>query len=274
MKWLPEAEQMVKKVPFFVRKRVRVRVEQQARLENKTVVTPAEVNATQQRFLSGMASEIKGYQLETCFGPAGCPNRIASDDTFVSKIEHVLEDADLIGFLQKSVSGPLKFHHEFRVSVADCPNACSQPQIKDVGVIAACAPQLSAELCSACGDCAEACRESALTIGADGTPVQLDAGRCLACGQCQGLCPSGALSQGVKGYRVQLGGKLGRHPQLARELPGVYDAQTVLRILRACLTVYKEKSAGGEKFAQIMKPRVFDQISTRFNRHAMLIDPF
>ena len=28
----------------------------------------------------------------------------------------------------------LKFHHEFRVTVADCPNSCSQPQIKDIGI--------------------------------------------------------------------------------------------------------------------------------------------
>ncbi len=53
----------------------------------------------------------------------------------IARIEQVLKEADLLAFLKSRVTGPLKFHHEFRVSLADCPNACSQPQIKHVGIM-------------------------------------------------------------------------------------------------------------------------------------------
>lgn len=47
MKWTAEAEDLLKKVPFFVRKRVRARVEKEAEEAGKTVVSPVEVTATQ-----------------------------------------------------------------------------------------------------------------------------------------------------------------------------------------------------------------------------------
>lgn len=75
MKWTAEAENAVKKVPFFVRKRVRARVEKEAAEAGKARITIAEVTATQARFLSKMETDIQGYQIETCFGSGGCPNR-------------------------------------------------------------------------------------------------------------------------------------------------------------------------------------------------------
>ena len=148
MKWSTEAEAAIKKVPFFVRKRVRKRVETEAAAEGKHAVTLTEVKTTQKRYLNRMESEIKGYQLDTCFGPNGCPNRANQSDLLVEKIESLLKEADLLSFLKKRVKGPLKFHHEFRVTVAECPNACSQPQIKDIGVIGACTPELTDAACT------------------------------------------------------------------------------------------------------------------------------
>ena len=74
MQWTSEAEDAVKKVPFFVRKKVRSRIENEAAKAGKKAVSLADVKATQARFLSNMSSEIKGYQLDTCFGTGGCPN--------------------------------------------------------------------------------------------------------------------------------------------------------------------------------------------------------
>ena len=76
MDWTPEAEAAIKKVPFFVRKKIRNRVEQEAKAAGKAMVTLAVVCATQQRFLSNMTSEIKGFQIDACFGQGGCPNRV------------------------------------------------------------------------------------------------------------------------------------------------------------------------------------------------------
>ena len=85
MKWSEEAEAAIKKVPFFVRKKVRARVEKEARESGKFQVSIDEVRATQANFISKMDSEIKGYQVDTCFGPGGCPNRAVVGDNLLKK---------------------------------------------------------------------------------------------------------------------------------------------------------------------------------------------
>ena len=67
MKWMPEAEEAIKKVPFFVRKRVRTRVENEAKEAGQQAVSFADVKATQARYLTSMSSEIKGYQIGDLF---------------------------------------------------------------------------------------------------------------------------------------------------------------------------------------------------------------
>jgi dissimilatory sulfite reductase (desulfoviridin) alpha/beta subunit len=153
MKWSAEAEELLKKVPFYVRKKVRARVEKEAREAGTPVVSPAEVKATQKRFLAGHQADIQGYRIETCFGPGGCPNRAVAGDQLMARIETHLQKADLLGFLTQSVKSDLKYHHEFRVSLADCPNACSQPQIKDIGIIGAAVPGSGDGDCTYCADC-------------------------------------------------------------------------------------------------------------------------
>jgi anaerobic sulfite reductase subunit C len=150
------------------------------------------------------------------------------------------------------------------VTVAECPNACSQPQIKDVGIVAASRPAISDEPCTACEACVDTCREDAIELADDPAVPHIDMRRCLACGQCMPACPTGTLVTGINGYRVQLGGKLGRHPQLARELPGLYDQETVLDIIRACLDVYKSKSQRGERFGGILGMADFDDLTRQF----------
>lgn len=265
MQWTREAEEAVNKVPFFVRKRVRARVEKEAAEGGKTMVGLADVKATQKRYLKSMASQIKGYQLDVCFGPAGCPNRITSDgDALAERIEALLRQANLVDFLRsKGVTDP-KFHHEFRIALADCPNACSQPQIKDIGIIAALFPTRGETACIGCDACVNTCRENALSLDCPAPAPELHSQRCVGCGRCISACPTGSLEGGVMGYRIQLGGKLGRHPRLARELPGVYDAQTVLDIVAACLTLYKSKSSCGERFGELLEPTDFDLLADRF----------
>jgi anaerobic sulfite reductase subunit C len=264
MQWTQEAEDAVKKVPFFVRKRVKARVEKEAREAGKKEVSLSDVKTTQARYLKNMASEVKGYQVETCFGPGGCPNRAIVSDPLIEKIETLLKAEDILGFLKEHVKGELKFHHEFRVTLADCPNACSQPQIKDIGILGACAPQTTGEACTLCEACVEACKEDAITINSQEECPQIDTGRCLSCGKCMQVCPSGTLVEGAKGFRVQLGGKLGRHPQLARELPGIYSEQTVLAIVKDCIRFYKQHSRHGERLGQILKPADFDEFTRRY----------
>jgi len=268
MKWPEEAEAAIKKVPFFVRKKIRARVEKEANESGKSQVSIDEVMATQANFISKMDSEIKGYQVDTCFGPGGCPNRTVIGDSLIKKIERLLKNQDLVGFLRKRVNGKLKFHHEFRATIAECPNACSQPQIKDVGIIGAITPEITDKACTLCSACVDVCQEMAITINIDEKAPTIDMDRCLKCGECVRVCPSGTLSEGKKGFRVLLGGKLGRHPTLAGELPGIYDEDKVLRIIKGSVDFFKENSRHGERFGEIFKDKDFEVFKNRYSMGA------
>ena len=265
MEWTPEAENAVKKVPFFVRKRVKARVEDEARQEGKATITLSEVQATQKRFLSGMAAEVKGYQLDTCFGQSGCPHRIQDSSGLIASIETLLRKADLRTFLKTSGVTDLKFHHELRVTIAECPNACSQPQIKDIGIIGTVHPAITDEPCTGCGACEQVCKEDAVKVDQDGPKPQFDWTKCVDCGQCMAACPSGTLAAGAKGYRVYLGGRLGRHPRLAIPLPGIYTATAVLDIIKTAIELYKTRSTNGRRFAQLLTAEDLEHLAERFS---------
>ncbi len=252
MKWSAEAEQAVSKVPFFVRRRVRKKVEEEAKQCGSRIVTLQHVKDCQKKFLKNMDEEVKGYQVETCFGPSGCPNRAVADDELGKELEDLLKAHDLRNFLKTRVQGPLKMHHEFRVSLCDCPNACSRPQIADIGIIGAVSPCVAEIECSRCGICREVCRERAIGLSENSEVPEIDYAKCVSCGECVRACPSGTLGEGKKGYRVLLGGKLGRHPQLGRDLKEIYSRKDAIKIVNKCLQHYMSNCTLGERFGEII----------------------
>jgi dissimilatory sulfite reductase (desulfoviridin) alpha/beta subunit len=249
--WTEEAKQAVSRVPFFVRKRVKKRVEEEAAHCGAKKVTVEHVRTCQKRFLKNMEEEVKGYQVETCFGPSGCPNRAIICESLPAELEKTLSRRKLKDFLKERVQGPLKMHHEFRVSISDCPNSCSRPQIVDVGLIGACVPEVTDQACSECGACLDSCKENAVILK-DGRP-SIDVSRCLTCGQCAKVCPTGTLREGKMGYRILVGGKLGRHPRLGQELPRIYDPDETLRTLDRCVDLYQQCCKSGERFGEILE---------------------
>jgi len=110
----------------------------------------------------------------------------------------------------------------------------------------------------------DACKEKAITLDSEKEGPQIDMDLCLYCGKCIQACPTGTIAEDCKGFRVQLGGKLGRHPQLAKELPGIYSEEQVLLIVKECLQFYKQTSKQGERLGQILTPADFDEIAERF----------
>lgn len=253
MQWDKDAEQAVAKAPFFVRKRVQKRVETEAQQAGAAKVTMAHVKACQQRYLHHQEDEMQGFTVETCFGQSGCPNRIDTEEDLTKRLEALLRAQNLKEFMQSRVSGPLKLHHEFRITLADCPNGCSRPQIVDIGLISASLPRISESLCSECGACLAVCKEEAITLaGPPEIGPQFDWQRCLACGQCARACPTGAITQGLTGYRILLGGKLGRHPQFGQELSGIFSAETTLAIIETCLIHFKAENRQGERFGELL----------------------
>lgn len=251
MKWDSRAEKELSKVPFFVRKKVQKRVEKETAERGKTMVSLDDVHAARKRFFSSMASQIKGYQIEACFSQGNCPNSCVEKDTLTPRLETLLMSEDLLGFLQKNVPGQLRFHHEFRISISHCPNGCSQPQIKDIGIIAAIYPKTEKSVCSGCMACVDVCKERAVTLSDAPFPL-IDTQACLGCGACVHDCPTGSILSKEKGYRVQLGGRLGRHPRLGRELPGIFNEGQVIDIVKTCLTYYKKHSQAGQRFSTLL----------------------
>lgn len=107
-------------------------------------------------------------------------------------------------------------HQRIRAALACCPNACTMPQIRDIGIIAHLSPADIGDDCSGCGKCESVCREQAVTIC--GGKAQLVPEKCVGCGQCIKACPQQAIESNKLRFRILAGGKMGRHPRWAREV--------------------------------------------------------
>lgn len=262
MRWSREADRAIQKVPFFVRKKVRKKVEAFAGERGKASVDLSDVNDLKKKFLSkgGMEKEIKGYEVTTCFGGSGCPNTANSGTELAKDIEKNIEREDLLGFLKETVKGDLKFHHEFRVSLSDCPNACSRPQIVDIGIIGSVLPETGDDACTLCGACVEACPENVIALDEENEKPVIEMDQCLMCAKCIKVCPTGTLKEKQKGFRVMLGGRLGRHPRLAMDVPGLRTRDEVLKIVKDCLKFYKKRSQNGQRFSHVLSS--VDQVVT------------
>ena len=252
MDWSPEAKKELSRVPFFVRKRVRAKVEEEAANNKASRVEPIHLESSKRKFMSRLSSEVRGYRLEQCFGPSGCPNRTADSSPLAAQIEDLLQEKKVLGFLQNTLGREnVKPHHEFRVSIAECPNACPRPQIFDVGIIGAREPDVHRESCTLCGGCVDVCREGAICLD-DAGPI-IDMESCLKCGQCVDVCPAESIFVARLGFRVQIGGRLGRRPRLAREIPGVLSEEKVLLVLKRCVDLFLDQDPGRVKrFAYVL----------------------
>ena len=195
-----------------------------------------------------------GYELRVCRGGA-CPMAAVETEGLVSRLKGLLEEARLGDFFR---SLPLKSQkrYRFRVAVAACPNACPQVQIADFGLIGQVVPRLSGD-CVGCGVCEEVCEEEAVSVE-DKWPL-FDAERCLNCGLCIRACPKKALEPEVKGFKVLVGGKLGRHPQLAREIVALASEEEVLRLLDRVLSYYQAHCRRGERLGTLINQTGWDE---------------
>ncbi len=151
-----------------------------------------------------------GFVLEHCRRNCG---KSAQDWSLLhQQLEQMLKNLDLLSHLQQKFP-VIHYHHLPKISIAGCPNACSQPQIKDIGLTGFLMPKLTEARCTGCQACCRSCQEGALSWQGE---LEFEPVKCIGCGDCVRSCPTGKILPGESGWTLHLGGRLGRHPQLAR----------------------------------------------------------
>jgi len=253
MNWTEEAEKAISKVPFFVKGRVKKKIEEEAIAVGSEIVKIEHVNKAHNKFMDNQEDEVKGYKIEACFGGNGCPNTCNEKSNLIEKLEKLDSLKGLKDHLKSQIKGKLKIHNEFRITIADCPNSCSRPQIVDIGILGAIVPGTNPDLkCSECGSCVEACEEGAVTLMETWQEPVIDLSRCINCGDCIRACGTSFLTGERCGYKILVGGKLGRHPQLGREIPGIFSEDEVLSIVDRIVEFYKKNSEKGERLGSVL----------------------
>jgi len=256
MEWHPEAEAYLKKVPFFVRKKVKGEVEKYLKTQGKNKVTPEDFLKAKEVLLNKMSEAEKGYEVSGCFGVDSCPNALTSSSRLLKTLEEILEEEKITQFLISRVGGKLKAHHKFKVCLSECPNACTQIYICDFALHGVVKISVNPKACSFCESCIETCEEGAIELTEFGPVINEEL--CVGCGHCLKVCPESALTEEFRGYKVYLGGKLGRHPRLATLL-GCFSAEEIPILLRNILFLYKNYNQKGERLGAIIERLSWDR---------------
>ncbi|MFO7876487.1 MAG: 4Fe-4S binding protein [Desulfovermiculus sp.] len=210
----------------------------------------------------------KAWRIKLCWGieSGECPNVLDPDANLKKDLEAVVEASGWLQCVQNNLQRDIKPLDQFSISVSGCPNGCSRPQIADFGLLQAQYPEVNAGKCTGCAECERACREGAIDL--ETGVARINAEDCLSCGVCFRACSEQALKAVQQGYRVQVGGKLGRHPRLADELPGIFSREQMLQILDMCLTLHQKHSRPGVRFGQVVAEVGIEKIMQSFSSTA------
>ena len=185
--------------------------------------------------------------ISACRGVKGdCQFSLVDEPYMLKEVERVARDSAWV----TALAGRDVHHKRLKIALAACPNSCSQPQIKDVGVVAVCVPTEIGASCTGCEQCEDVCREDAIAVR-DGLAM-LQTQRCVGCGMCIEACPQKAIESGEVRFRILVGGTMGRHPRWAQEL-GVVDGSHVAGEVDRFLNAITRRAEEGEKIASVVE---------------------
>ena len=191
-------------------------------------------------------------EVVTCrAGAGGCPMAVIDVEALAEKLSEVLDEPEYKRKLEEKLARPFAFHSQFCAAITGCPNACAQPQIRDFGVIGRARVSVDESLCNECGMCEDACKENAIAL-VDGRP-HIDEARCIGCSDCVRSCQSDALSLGGRRHDVIVGGKLGRHPRLARSLGEFDTIEEAAECLRRAILLLLAEGRTGERLGALLE---------------------
>ena len=186
-------------------------------------------------------------EISACRGVNGdCQFSLVDEPDMLKEVERVARDSAWV----TALVGRDAHHKRLKIALAACPNACSQPQIKDVGVVAVCVPTEIGANCTGCEQCEDVCRENAIAVRDGLATIRPE--RCVGCGMCIEACSQKAMESGGVRFRILVGGTMGRHPRWAQELC-VVDASHVAEEVERFLDAIARRAEEGEKIASVLE---------------------
>ncbi|MFW9991148.1 MAG: 4Fe-4S binding protein [Candidatus Odinarchaeota archaeon] len=199
------------------------------------------------------------FEIKLCDASRGCRLSLYDVNSLADRIQEAILENGWPEFFHSRYKESILFHTKLKIAISGCPNACSEPQIRDIGLIAQQQPSLVPENCNECKKCLKACREAAVILQPGVGPVFNQ--QCIACGQCIKTCPHDALKAGKKGIQISVGGKLGRHPQLAFPVRNFATEEEVLNIIREVINLLKSRatSHGIPRLGNIITREIIDK---------------
>ncbi len=203
MEWDAEASSRLEKIPIFVRRMARSKIEKRASDKGKSIVTVEDVEDAKSSFMgTGSVKSDKGvinanpfsldskagedkyeilkrsdeyeevdgfpamYNVEICRGEdVECPFLITEIKGLQQKIKNRLREMEFSKKLISRIDGKILPHQRLKIAIASCPNCCSMPQIRDFGVHVRAKVLVDENFeCNGCGNCLRACKEGAIRI--------------------------------------------------------------------------------------------------------------
>lgn len=142
--------------------------------------------------------------------------------------------------------------HKFKFAFTGCINSCAKPQENDFGSMGVVEPNWEAENCSQCHLCEDVCSSGAICLDEEDI-VRYDPSLCNLCGDCIRVCPMDCWKAKRIGHTVFVGGRIGRHPELAYKLQRLVDDDLLFELMDKTIEFFIKYGKRRERFGATLR---------------------